>query len=178
MRARGWRWYVFGAQAVAAYGRPRLTADVDVTIEPTGAGAGEVIAALDAHGFTLSAEHLGKARLLPMVHVPSGFPLDLVIASPGLDDELLARARWLDLGGVEAPVVSVEDLVVMKVLAGRRKDLEDVRGVLAVQEARIDLGRVRDLLGALESATGERKLLARLERLVRSAAPGRNKRGR
>lgn len=182
MRARGFRWYVFGAQAVAVYGRPRLTADVDVTIEATGAGAGEVIAMLEPHGFALrfelSAEHLRGARLLPMVHLPSGFPLDLVIAAPGLDEEFLARARLLDLGGVEAPVVSVEDLVVMKVLAGRRKDLEDVRGVLAVQEDRVDLGRVRDLLGALESATGERKLLARLERLVRAAAPGKKKRGR
>jgi hypothetical protein len=182
MRAHGWRWYVFGAQAVAAYGRPRLTADVDVTVEPTGAGAGEVIRALDAYGFAprfvLSAEHLTMARILPMVHVPSGFPLDLVLASPGLDEEFLARARWLDLGGVEAPVVSVEDLVVMKVLAGRRKDLEDVRGVLAVQEDRVDLARVRDLLGALEAATGRRKLLARLERLVRAAALATKKRGR
>ena len=75
-----------------------------------------------------------------MVHVPSGFPLDLVLASPGLDEEFLARARWLDLGGVEAPVVSVEDLVVMKVLAGRRKDLEDVRGVLAAQGDLVESG--------------------------------------
>lgn len=181
MRVRGWRWYVFGAQAVAAYGRPRLTADVDVTIEATGAGAAEVLATLAPHGFAprfpLSAEHLRAARLLPMVHLPSGFPLDLVLAAPGLDEEFLSRARPLDLGGVEAPVVSVEDLLVMKVLAGRRKDFEDVRGVLALQGDRVNLGRVRELLGALESATGERKLLARLERLVRAAA-GRKRRGR
>jgi hypothetical protein len=29
----GVRWYVFGAQAVVAYGRPRLTADLDVTVD-------------------------------------------------------------------------------------------------------------------------------------------------
>ena len=30
----GWgRWYVFGAQAVIAYGVPRLSADVDVTVK-------------------------------------------------------------------------------------------------------------------------------------------------
>jgi hypothetical protein len=180
MFERGWRWYVFGAQAVAVHGRPRLTADVDVTIEATGAGAAEVIEALLPHGFApridLSPEHLRGARLLPMVHVPSGFPLDLVLAAPGLEEEFLARSRPLDLGGVEAPVVSAEDLVVMKVLAGRRKDLEDIRSVLAVQGDRLDLVRVRDLLGALESATGERKLLARLERLVKAAAPGKKRR--
>lgn len=29
----GLRWYVFGAQAVVVYGQPRLTADLDVTLE-------------------------------------------------------------------------------------------------------------------------------------------------
>lgn len=29
----GVRWYLFGAQAVIAYGAPRLTADADVTVE-------------------------------------------------------------------------------------------------------------------------------------------------
>jgi predicted nucleotidyltransferase len=173
MRERRWRWYVFGAQAVIAYGRPRLTADVDVTVELTGEGPNELIEALAGHGFELrfplSAEHLRDARLLPMVHAPTGMPLDLVIAAPGLDEEFLERARLLDLGGVEVPVVSVEDLVAMKLLAGRRKDIEDVRGVIAEQRDRIDLGRVRDVLTAFESVTGEHTLLAKLERMVRTA---------
>jgi hypothetical protein len=29
----GLRWYVFGAQAVLAHGMPRLTADLDLTVE-------------------------------------------------------------------------------------------------------------------------------------------------
>lgn len=176
MRERGWRWYVFGAQAVLAYGRPRLTADVDVTVDSARASAREVADALAAHGFVLrfhlSADHLRTARLLPMVHAPSAIPLDLVIAGPGLDEEFLDRARIRHLGGVEVPVISAEDLVAMKVLAGRRKDLEDVRGVLAQQEGRIDLARTRDVLEAMEAVVGEGKLLARLERLVRAASPG------
>ena len=31
--ARWGRWYLFGAQAVIAYGVPRLSADVDVTLQ-------------------------------------------------------------------------------------------------------------------------------------------------
>lgn len=33
LRAQGIRWYLFGAQAVALYGVPRLTADIDATIQ-------------------------------------------------------------------------------------------------------------------------------------------------
>jgi predicted nucleotidyltransferase len=175
MAERGLRWYVFGAQAVLAYGRPRLTADVDVAVELAGAAASGLVAALAAHGFELrfplTAAHLREARLLPMVHAPSAIPFDVVITAPGLDEELLDRARPTDLGGTLAPVISVEDLVALKILAGRRKDLEDVRGVLAEQRGRIELGRTRDVLAAFEAATGDHRLLARLERLVLSAAP-------
>jgi uncharacterized nucleotidyltransferase DUF6036 len=174
MKERGWRWYVFGAQAVAAYGRPRLTADVDVTVDLAGAGPGDLTMALGPAGFSLryplSPEELAAARLLPMAHAPSAFPLDLVIAAPGLDEEFLSRARWMNLGGVEAPVVSVEDLLVMKVVAGRRKDLEDIRGILSAQREKIDFERLRDVLAALDAVDPERGLLAKLERLARGTS--------
>lgn len=181
MREHAFRWYVFGAQAVVVHGRPRLTADVDATVDPAGAPAQDVADTLAAHGFALrfqlSAEHMRATRLLPMVHAPSGMPLDLVIAGPGLDQEFLARARPCDIGGVVVPVISPEDLVAMKVLAGRRKDLEDVRGVLMEQEGRIDLERTRDVLASMEAIVGEGKLLSRLDRLVRAAAGSSVRRG-
>lgn len=173
LRERSLRWYVFGAQAVLVHGRPRLTADVDAAVDLAGASAHEIVGALVPHGFALrfplSPEHMRGARLLPMVHVPSGMPLDLVITGPGLDHEFLDRARPQDVGGVVVPVICAEDLVAMKILAGRRKDLEDVRGVLAVQGGRIDLARIRDVLAAMEAIVGEGKLKARLDRLVRGA---------
>jgi hypothetical protein len=174
MHAGGWRWYLFGAQAAAVHGRPRTTADVDATVDLAGAGARELLATLAPHGFEprlpLSDELLAELRLLPMVHAPTAMPLDLVIAGRGLEEEFLSRARPTDVGGVVVPVVSVEDLVAMKVLAGRRKDLDDVREVLIAQGGRVDLALVRDVLSAIEAATGEPTLLPRLERLLRAAA--------
>lgn len=173
MNERRWRWYIFGAQAVIAYGRPRLTADIDITVEATGTAPAELVGALALHNFDLrfplSEPHLRDARLLPMVHRPTAMPLDLVIAAPGLDEEFLERARLLDLGGVNVPVVSAEDLVAMKILAGRRKDIEDVRGILAEQKGQMDLDQVRDVLASFEEALDERKLLTRFNRLVRTA---------
>jgi predicted nucleotidyltransferase len=54
-----------------------------------------------------------------------------VLAGPGLEEQFLARAVLVDIGGVRVPVMSPEDLVVTKILAGRPKDIEDVRGILA-----------------------------------------------
>lgn len=167
------RWYVFGAQAVVAHGRPRLTADVDATVELVDETPAELAARLEAHGFVLrfplASDRTEPPRLLPMVHTPSAMPLDLVIAAPGLDEEFLARAVHIDLGGVEIPVLSAEDLVGMKILAGRRKDLEDVRGVLVEKGAALDLARVRDLVRVFQEASGDTRLLRRLDRQLRAA---------
>lgn len=108
--------------------------------------------------------------------MPTAIPLDLVLAAPGLDHEFLSRARPVDVGGVKVPIISVEDLIAMKVLAGRRKDTEDVRGILIEQEDRIDIARVRDLLASFEEASGDRRLLSRFERLARAAGDQRRRR--
>jgi hypothetical protein len=49
MRSRGWRWYVFGAQAVVAYGRPRMTADVDLTVDLAADGIEDLLSVLGTH---------------------------------------------------------------------------------------------------------------------------------
>jgi len=89
-----------------------------------------------------------------------------VVAGPGLEVEFLEHRRTVDVGGIGVPVISPEDLVVTKVLAGRPKDLEDVRGVLREQAGRIDLERSRHFLRLLEEALGRSDLVSVLERLV------------
>lgn len=168
----GTRWYVFGAQAVVVYGRPRLTADLDVTVDVRLESWQELEAPLLEAGFSPRVDDLqafvGRTRVLPLAHDPSGIPVDLVLAGPvGLEQEFLDRVRRVDLGGIRVPLISPEDLVVTKILAGRPKDLEDVRGILREQGGGIDLDRVRDLLARLEEALDRRDLLPELETLHR-----------
>ena len=73
-----------------------------------------------------------KRRLVDEMCVP----LDVVLSGPGLDDEFLARAIEVDFDGTPVPVISPEDLIITKVLAGRPKDLEDIRGVLRERASR------------------------------------------
>ena len=150
-----------------------MTADVDVTVEIAQTAKLTFVDELARAGFDLrfplGEDFLEEAHLLPLVHVSTGMPIDMVIAASSLHAEFLQRARRVDVGGVEVPMISPEDLVVTKVLAGRPKDLEDVRGVL-LEQPDLDLARVRELLGELEAALGEDKLLRRLERVLRKTA--------
>lgn len=171
MRTLGRKWYVFGAQAAIFYGRPRMTADIDVTLDVEPIPRADVIAVLGAEGicqrWERSAEDLAASRLLPLVHVATSMPIDAVVAGAGLELEFMARARVVEIGGADAPIVSPEDLIVMKVLAGRRKDLDDVRSIVSERSAELDWEHVRSTLTELAAAVGDPRLLPRLERLSR-----------
>jgi hypothetical protein len=155
-------WYVFGAQAALIWGRPRLTTDVDVTVGAVPGGMPALLAALEPRGFTMridaTPDFVRQTRVLPLMHASSGLAADLVLAGPGLEDDFLARAVRVDVGGATVPVISAEDLIVTKILAGRPKDIEDIRGVLAERGAQLDMGRVRTVLGMLEQALGQSDL--------------------
>ncbi|HUU33200.1 MAG TPA: DUF6036 family nucleotidyltransferase [Vicinamibacterales bacterium] len=128
--ALGARWYVFGAQAALVWGRPRLTTDVDVTVKCS-VSTEQLVRALDTHGFSLRIDgtetFIRTTRVVPLEHRASGLALDVVLAGPGLEDLFLDRAVPIDVGGTVVPFISPEDLIVTKLLAGREKDLEDVR---------------------------------------------------
>lgn len=156
LRSRGIRWYLFGAQAVIVWGRPRMSADVDVTVELSPADTSDFVRTMREAGFELRIEDpenfVARTRALPFLHRSTRMPLDVVLAGPGLEEQFLERARPVALEGLTVPVMSPEDLVVTKILAGRPKDLEDFRGIVQEQRETLDASRVREVLDLLEQA--------------------------
>lgn len=155
-------WYLFGAQAVVAYGVPRLSADVDVTVRLRPEVAERFVADMEEAGFQPLAsdpEFVRRTHVLPFVHLDTGMPLDVVLAGSGLEEEFLSRASPLDLGGVTVPVISLEDLVIAKILASRPKDVEDARALWRAHGGALDAGRIESLLRLLEEALGQSDLV-------------------
>jgi len=112
----------------------------------------------------LADELLESGAVLPLLHT-SGMEVDLVLAGSGLEALALSRAERMLLDGISVPVAQATDLVVMKVLAGRGKDLDDVRALLASED--VDVAEARDLLGQLEQALDQSDLLPRLDDALR-----------
>ena len=162
------QWYVFGAQAAIVWGRPRLTADIDVTVRLEPENADQLVRILEASGFTLRVsdadDFVRRTRVLPFLHVSSGLPVDIVLAGPGLEELFLSRAVPVTMGSVVVPVISPEDLVAMKILAGRSKDIDDVRGILRERLPGLDLALIRSTLTSLEDALGQSDLRPLFER--------------
>ena len=116
--ALGVEWYVFGAQAALIHGAARVTADIDVTVRLGKVTPARLATALTRYGFKLRVDDpafVRTTRVLPVLHVRTSVPADLVLAGPGLEDAFLERAVVHDLGGVPVPVARAEDLIVMKI---------------------------------------------------------------
>lgn len=171
--ARWGGWYLFGAQAVIAHGVPRLSADVDVTLRMVPDDPKRFVREMADAGFDLAVndpEFVVRTRVMPFIHRATGMPLDVVLAGSGLEDEFLARAKPVDIGGAIVPLIDVEDLIIAKVLAGREKDLEDARNLWRVRARDVDPERIRRILQLLEEALGQADLVPAFEAIVRRTA--------
>ena len=104
---------------------------------------------------------------MPFLHDATGMPLDVVLAASGLEDEFLRRAIPVDLDGTAVPVIHVEDLIIGKVLAGRPKDMEDVRNLWRLHGAAVDRGRIIQVLTMLEEALSQSDLVPAFETVAR-----------
>ena len=180
LNAWGIRWYVFGAQAAAVWGRPRMTADVDITVKLEPEDSARFCQDMERAGFKLRVvdrdDFLARTRVIPLLHVETQMPLDVVLAGPGIEEMFLSRAVQVDIDGVSVPVASPEDVIVMKVMAGRPKDQEDVATVLRERWRKLDLEYIRDTLRLLEQALDQSDLLpafeAQLKRVQQTRVPG------
>jgi hypothetical protein len=171
LEALGVRWYLFGAQAAILHGAVRFTEDIDITVELGGRSTRELRDALGRAGFAPRVsdpdDFVERTRVLPCVYVRTALPVDVVVAGPGLEETFLERATVIEIETQPVSVASVEDVIIMKVLAGRPKDIEDVVAMVAAQHARLDLRYVRTTLQVVEEAIGQDDLTSRLEECLR-----------
>ena len=167
---QGLRWFLFGAQAAILYGVARLSADIDVTVDLGDRSSAELVSALAEAGFDLMvgdvAAFVATTRVLPFVHRASRIPVDVVLAGPGLEEQFFAGVEQRIVGKARVPVAAAEDLVAMKVLAGRPRDLDDVAAIIRARRGKLDVPRIRATLGLLERALDRRDLESELDRLL------------
>ncbi|GAC1598315.1 MAG: hypothetical protein NVS3B21_23710 [Acidimicrobiales bacterium] len=117
--AAGTRWALIGALAALRYrDSPRLTTDIDLLADPTEG----LTAALEAAGF--EAREIGDVGEPPHMIVVRGGPVraDILLACVEYQRVALRRAK--------DHVLTVEDVIVHKLIAWRPRDQDDVLSIL------------------------------------------------
>ena len=134
-RKAGIPYMIFGGQAVLIYGEPRFTQDIDVTVGVGPQEAGVVLAVIKKLKLqTLVdrvAEFLSETFVLPVREPKSGIRIDIVFALSGFEQEAIESAVEVSISGKPVKFVRREDLLILKTIAGRPRDIEDIAGILA-----------------------------------------------
>ncbi len=146
---------VIGGQAVQIYGEPRMTKDIDITL---GVGIDEVdrvLAMCRSAGLRpLTADAKQFARdtmVVPTEDQSSGVRVDFILSFSEYERQALDRAAEILIGSTPVRFATLEDLVVHKLVAGRPRDVEDARMVLA-KNPRFDQAYIEHWLESFDRA--------------------------
>lgn len=160
---------VIGGLAASILGRPRLTRDVDALVLMDEGLWAEFLAAGAGYGFIPRRDDAlafaQETRVLLVRHQESGIDVDIVFGSLLFEKEAVARAIWMELGGVRAPLPLPEDLIIMKAVAHRPQDLADIEAILAAHP-KLNLRRVRRWVREFAAALSMPEILTDLKVLL------------
>jgi hypothetical protein len=160
---------VIGGLAASLLGRPRLTRDVDALVLVNENHWAEFLGEGAKHGFIPRRDDVlafaRETQVFLVRHQQSGIDVDVILGALPFEKEAVARATWVDIGGIQAPLPLPEDLIVMKAVAHRPQDLADIEAILAAHP-KLNLRRVRRWVREFATALEMPEILKDLEALL------------
>ncbi len=125
---------VIGGQAVLIYGEPRFSKDIDITI---GMNVDKfeimknIADNLSLEILVSNAEDFVKSTMvLPLIDRKSGIRVDFIFSFSFYEKQAIERAVNVKIDDVKVKFASLEDIMVHKIIAGRARDIEDVKNII------------------------------------------------
>lgn len=173
LRATRRRYLVIGGLAVGMLGEARLTRDLDFLI---------FLAPIDLPAFLQKAKRSGFQCNLHAAQeqltdtgtfhlLYRGIPIDCLTASTDLEEQMWRRAKRLRLFRQTAMFPSPEDLLLLKLLVGRPKDLLDAEGILTRHRGGVDLEYLKGTAQRMADELQDSGIWQRLQQLLHLKSP-------
>ncbi len=139
LESHGVKFVIIGGYAVISHGYPRYTGDIDFFVEKSQENANKLVKVI--HEFFGEQPHITEECFLDADRMSQfGDPpyrIDILVEVPGLVfEEVLPNCIRGKIGGKEAPIINLQDLMKSKQAAGRRKDLGDLEALEEIEAAR------------------------------------------
>ncbi len=161
---------IIGGVAASLLGRPRVTRDVDALVVLDETDWPHFLAAGEQLGFAPrradALDFARQARVLLVQHVRSGIDVDIVFGALAFEEEVVANAKQVHVAGIGLSLPTPEDLVIMKAVAHRPRDLGDIEAVLDAHPE-LDARRVRRWVREFSRALGMPEVLTDLEKMLK-----------
>jgi hypothetical protein len=144
---------VFGGLALSAWDHSRSTKDVDILFDSAGQSLHSILAKFGSDHFRAKGNsaliRVDDAEFIQVLYEPPGamipIQVDLLMAGSEFDTQALDRSVALEIPQLrrEMAVVRCEDLIVMKLRAGRLIDRADVVALLRANRESVEIDHLR-----------------------------------
>jgi hypothetical protein len=133
---------LIGGLAVGVHGIPRPTHDLDFTIAVDRARLPEFLQAVIELGYDVPQEFttgwVDQVAGMPLVKARlwvegKAIDVDVFLAESRFQKSLIQRRILTEVEGITVWIASAEDLILLKLIAGRPRDLGDIQDILLVQ---------------------------------------------
>lgn len=162
---------LIGGLAVGVVGEARMTHDVDVIVAIPLAALATFASRARAVGFVVAKGSLEEAAVTGALRLTwSGLHVDVIFASTEFERSAFSRRRRVQLAGRQTCVPTPEDLILLKLVPGRPKDVSDVESILLRHRGKLDLSYLERWAQALSDEMEDVRIWDMLQRLLKDAA--------
>jgi hypothetical protein len=146
---------LIGGIAVILQGHDRATRDIDLTLWEADDRLDALVAQLVAAGFQLRLSkgvEFARANRILLLVSPGGVDLDVALGALPFEGEMIKYSDNREISSrLTLPVARPADLIAMKIIAGRARDLDDVKRLLELHPE-VDRVAVREIVASFATA--------------------------
>ncbi len=146
LNKEGYKYIIIGGVAASAIGEQRFTHDVDVDILISKEDVSIFLNKAIRAGFKVFEKRcLELANQTGIFQISYGsYTIDFIIASTELETAAFKRAQKMNLYGIKANFPTPEDLILLKIIPGRDKDLLDAKNIVERHKGKLDKRYLRN----------------------------------
>ena len=165
----GGRGVILGGVATGFHGKPRFTVDVDAMVLASVNDIPQLLLFAKEEGIEPRIENVDgfarKNRVLLLRHTSSKVNIDISLGVLPFEEEAVERSVIHNLGTLSIRLPTPEDLIIMKAIAHRPKDLEDIR-TIAEKYQTLDVERIKQWVSAFAEILEQPELWNQIEPLL------------
>ena len=161
---------IIGGIAASLLGKPRLTQDIDALIDMPEDQLENFFKRAPFFGFEPrrpdAFKFAKKNRVLLLRHSDSGINVDLSLAGLPFEKESFQRSIRVNLEELSLPFPTPDDLIIMKAVAHRPKDLLDIEALLEIHK-KLDIPRIKKWVREFSQALEQPEMYQDLKKLLK-----------
>jgi len=160
---------VIGGIAVSVIGNPRETKDIDFCIFIKKSDIKKFLERANKSGFEFDIKKmLQQAKETGCFHIMDGsVRIDFLIASHELEKTAFNRKTSIEMHGVKAFYPTPEDLILLKIVPGRLRDLADAEDIAIRHSGKLDEKYLLNWAQKLSDESEDMRIYRKVKRLLK-----------